>query len=353
MPSVIPTPRFTLGSFSVAGSPVFSGVVLEENVIAVEGLRPVCQSLGLSTPASNTLFGLLQEWPNSFHTLDTVVAELRNNPQQYHEVRKLLTPIKQLKVHAPLDRPRQVLCCGANYFRHVVDLIVAAGPGGTPETQGMTPQALRSYAENLMRERSANGEPYMFCKPAATISGPYDPITLPIGVTQPDWELELAVVIGRPARHVSRHKALDYVAGYTIANDITNRDKVWRRDDMKAMGTDWIASKGSATYLPLGPYLIPAPFVDSPQDLRLELKLNGEIKQAETTADMIFDVARQIEYLSSQLQLYPGDIICTGSPAGNGAHYQRYLKHGDVLESSISGFGYQRNECFEEQRTKS
>jgi 2-keto-4-pentenoate hydratase/2-oxohepta-3-ene-1,7-dioic acid hydratase in catechol pathway len=232
---------------------------------------------------------------------------------------------------------------GANYFKHVVDIIVDLGPGKTPGTDGMDPQQLRSYAEALMRRRQTEGEPYIFSKPVSVLSGAFDPIVVPGVARQPDWELELAVVIGRPARHVNKADALGYVAGYTVANDITNRDWVWAKPDMKAMGTDWIAAKCSPTYLPVGPYIVPASHVTNPQDLQVQLKLNGQTMQDESTADMIFDVARLVEHVSSRVQLLPGDLICTGSPAGNGTHYGRFLQPGDIVEGSITGLGTQRN----------
>jgi 2-keto-4-pentenoate hydratase/2-oxohepta-3-ene-1,7-dioic acid hydratase in catechol pathway len=215
----------------------------------------------------------------------------------------------------------------------------------------MTPAELRTYAENLMTERARTGAPYVFSKIPSAVTGPYDPVILPALARQPDWELELAVVISKPARHVRRAQAMDYVAGYTIANDITSRDLIWCKDP-KAMGTDWISSKNSPTFLPLGPYLVPAAFVADPQKLRLVLKLNGETMQDESTSDMIFDIARQIEYISSRVQLWPGDIICTGSPAGNGTHYGRFLRDGDVMETSITGLGEQRNPCVAEANVR-
>lgn len=338
-------PQFALGMFSVAGGPEFPGIVVNEQVIAIEALRPACKQLGVFLPQGRDLFDILQEWPHTLSALEQVAKKLQGDTN----LAALLQPLDRLHVHAPLDRPRQVICCGANYFKHVVDLIVAGEVGTSPETVGMDREQLRAYAQNLMNERSRTGTPYAFSKPAATITGPYDPIVLPGHAKKPDWELELAVVIGKTARHVSRANALDYVAGYTIANDLTSRDHIWRRDDMKAMGTDWIASKSSPTYLPLGPFLIPATFVADPQNLQLTLKLNGEIMQNEHTSDMIFDVARQIEYLSGLVQLNPGDIICTGSPAGNGTHYNRFLQPGDVVESTITGLGSQRNHCQSEQ----
>lgn len=348
MPETKATYPFALGTFSVAGATPFSGLVIDDSVIALEALRPLCKQLGILLPQASDLFELLQDWPTAMDALQAAVSVLNEKTELAGTFLEMFVPVGELKIHPPLDRPRQVLCTGANYFKHVVDIIVAGGTDGTPETAGMSPQALRAHAENLMRERARSGSPYAFSKPAATITGPNDPIVLPPHAEQPDWELELAVVIGKPARHVSREQALEYVAGYTIANDITNRDHIWRTDDMKALGTDWIASKSSPTYLPLGPYIVPAMFIEDPQDLHISLKLNGEVKQDERTSDMIFDVARQIEYLSSMVRLHPGDIICTGSPAGNGIHYKRFLRHGDVIESAISGLGKQRNHCINE-----
>jgi 2-keto-4-pentenoate hydratase/2-oxohepta-3-ene-1,7-dioic acid hydratase in catechol pathway len=166
--------------------------------------------------------------------------------------------------------------------------------------------------------------------------------------TQPDWELELVIVIGRSARHVSRTDALTYVAGYTIANDLTSRDKVYRAD-MKAIGTDWLAGKSSPTFLPMGPYVVPAAFIPDPQKLHLTLKLNNQVMQDEGTNDMTFGVARLIEYISSLVQLLPGDVICTGSPQGNGMHYNRFLCLGDVMEGTITELGTQRNICVMER----
>jgi 2-keto-4-pentenoate hydratase/2-oxohepta-3-ene-1,7-dioic acid hydratase in catechol pathway len=202
-----------------------------------------------------------------------------------------------------------------------------------------------------MHERARTGSPYFFSKVPSAITGPYDPVILPAIASQPDWELELAVVIGKPARNVRREDAAQYIAGYTIANDITSRDLIWCKEP-KAMGTDWISSKNSPTFLPLGPYLVPAAFVPDPAQLQIVLKLNGEVMQDESTSDMIFDIAHQIEYISSRVQLWPGDVICTGSPAGNGIHYKRYLRDGDVMEASITGLGEQRNPCIAENRSR-
>jgi 2,4-didehydro-3-deoxy-L-rhamnonate hydrolase len=129
-------------------------------------------------------------------------------------------------------------------------------------------------------------------------------------------------------------------------NDITARDRI----NHKEMRFDWLKGKSQPGFLPFGPYLVPAAFVPDPQGLRLTLKLNGQVMQNESSGDMIYGVARLIEYLSEHVQLLPGDLICTGSPAGNGAHYNRFLRPGDVMEAEIDGLGAQRNLCSVEGR---
>jgi 2-keto-4-pentenoate hydratase/2-oxohepta-3-ene-1,7-dioic acid hydratase in catechol pathway len=332
---------FKLGSFSAAGAQAFAGLVRGDQVIALQALKKVAEAKGLQLSGCESVYALLQNWQSNFAVLcETLALADQTGALDW-------TPVSSLKVHAPVELPRQIFCTGANYFKHVVDMLVSMGPGAQPATAGMTPAELRTYAENLMHERAATGSPYVFSKIPSAVTGPYDPVILPALASQPDWELELAVVIGKPARHVRREDAADYIAGYTIANDITNRDLIWCKEP-KAMGTDWVSSKNSPTFLPLGPYLVPAAFVADPNQLQIVLKLNGEVMQDESTSDMIFDIARQIEYVSSRVQLWPGDIICTGSPAGNGIHYGRFLRDGDVMEASITGLGEQRNPCVAE-----
>lgn len=251
--------------------------------------------------------------------------------------------LADVRLEAPL-RPRQIFCTGANYRRHVAELTAKQAD---PVTAGLTPEERVAQAYAMMDERARTGTPYAFVKLPSAVTGPFDHIILPHGVEEPDWELELGVVIGRNARNVARRDALAFVAGYLVTNDISSRDRIYRAD-MKVIGTDWLSSKCQESFLPTGPWIKPARFVPDPQDLQITLKLNGQTMQDETTADMIFDVARQIEYLSSRVRLLPGDIICTGSPAGNGTHYQRFLQPGDVVEGTITGLGTQRLTCIQE-----
>jgi 2,4-diketo-3-deoxy-L-fuconate hydrolase len=158
-----------------------------------------------------------------------------------------------------------------------------------------------------------------------------------------DWELELAVVIGREAFQVSRDQAMDHVAGYTIVNDVTTRDLVFRKD-MKEIGTDWFRSKNSPGFLPTGPFLVPAAYVDA-GDLAITLDLNGQRMQDGRTDDLLFDIPALISTASQTLPLLPGDLLLTGSPPGNGQHWRRFLRDGDVMTGSIEGLGTQTVRC--------
>ncbi len=324
---------FALGTFAHNNSSSFPAIVLDEKVFSLHSLPQFDQLID-----GATILSLLENWEANFPVLQSAVESL-------DEANAI--PLSQVRVLPPVNLPRQIFCSGANYKKHVIDLII--DEGGGPMSENMTTDERREWATKMMDDRAANGYPYMFSKPVSVITGACDNIVLPPHAKAPDWELELAVIIGRKARLVKKSEAMNYVAGYSIVNDITNRDHVFRRDAVKAMGSDWVAAKGSPTYLPFGPYLVPAAFVADPQNLQLTLKLNGEIKQDESTADMIFDIARQIEYLSSLVELWPGDVICTGSPAGNGTHYKRFLQEGDVVETAITGLGMQRNICVKER----
>jgi 2,4-didehydro-3-deoxy-L-rhamnonate hydrolase len=334
---------FAVGMFSIAGCVPFAGLVMNgDRVIAIDALRELCRELDQPVLNAPTTLALLEDWTRSLPVLQALADALVNPTcDMAHMANEQMVRMSSLKVHPPVAA-RQIFMSGANYFKHVVDLVVDMGPGKSPGTEGMNSTELRCHAEEMMNRRRLEGSPYVFSKPVSTLSGAFDPVAIPPFATQPDWELELAVVIGAPARHVKRADAMRYVAGYTIANDITNRDWVWAKADMKALGTDWLSAKSCPTFLPVGPFIVPASHVTDPQALQLQLRLNGQTMQDESTNDMIFGVARLVEHISSIVQLLPGDLICTGSPSGNGTHYNRYLRPGDVMEGSITGLGLLR-----------
>jgi 2,4-didehydro-3-deoxy-L-rhamnonate hydrolase len=340
---------FQLASVSDGRGEPWPALVVGDQAIALTALASLYPLHGRALRGAGSMLAVLESWDTAFPAIEAMHASLERaslvgERSAQTQASHALVPLSKLQIHAPIQAPRQIFCSGANYRKHVIDLIIDQD---SPENAGMDREQRRAYATQLMDRRAASGKPFVFNKCVSTITGPFDAIVLPRGSKQPDWELELGVVIGRPARRVPRSEALNHVAGYVIVNDVTERTLVVR-PDIPQLGMDWLSSKNSPTFLPMGPYLTPAPFVADPQDLHITLKLNGEIKQDESTADMIFDVPRLIEFISMTVQLLPGDLICTGSPSGNGTHYNRFLRHGDVVEGSISGLGMQRNVCVAE-----
>ncbi|GGS31843.1 fumarylacetoacetate hydrolase family protein [Streptomyces griseoviridis] len=312
---------FALGTLSAPDGPAFPALVTPDGQVL--DLRAAFGDERL------TVRDLLERW-------DTALERLRALAGDGDAVRR---PLAEFRVHAPVE-PRQVFQSGANYRQHVIDLHVAhRAPGDErPEAER------RAEAAELMDRRAAEDLPYVFIGLPSAVTGPYDDVTLPAWAEKPDWELELAAVIGRPAYRVPVEEALSYVAGYTIANDLTDRATVFRRD-MPQIGTDWLRSKNAPGFTPLGPWIVPAGSLADPGDLRLVLKLNGETMQDESTKDMIFSLARMVSYASQSARLLPGDLVLTGSPAGNGMHWGRLLRDGDVMDASITGLGSQRTRC--------
>tara|TARA_Y100000815_G_scaffold269997_1_gene293753 strand:- start:298 stop:1125 length:828 start_codon:yes stop_codon:yes gene_type:complete len=183
-------------------------------------------------------------------------------------------------------------------------------------------------------------EPIVFLKATSSLSGPHDPIRLPRGSVKTDWEVELGVVIGKPAKYVSAEEALDHVAGYMVVNDVSERAFQIER------GGQWTKGKSCDSFGPCGPWLVTPDEAGEIAAMDLSLSVNGARMQQGSAANMIFSVARIISYLSQMMTLHPGDIIATGTPAGVGMGMvpPRFLKPGDVVELSISGLGTQRQE---------
>jgi 2-keto-4-pentenoate hydratase/2-oxohepta-3-ene-1,7-dioic acid hydratase in catechol pathway len=318
---------YALGTFSASGSARWPGIVRDQNVIPLGALMP---------DAPDDWLSVLQEWPRWEPRIYAAVASSgAAGWRPWHEV----------TAHLPY-KPENLYGAGANYRRHVIELIVDKGAGGLAH---LAPEARRQHAVEIMDRRAATGKPFVFVAPRSAIAGPDETLVVPHDHVEPDWELELAVLMGKPARRVSREQALEYVAGYTIANDVTARELV-ERPDIPQMGMDWLACKGAPGFKILGPYITPARFVSDPQKLHIRLSLNGRVMQDGGTDDMIFPIARLIEFVSAYVQLLPGDLIMTGSPAGNGTHYNRFLRDGDLMCGEIDGLvGAQVVRCAAEQ----
>ncbi|MFJ1676275.1 fumarylacetoacetate hydrolase family protein [Streptomyces sp. NPDC088251] len=223
------------------------------------------------------------------------------------------TDITGLRIGAPVARPSALLCIGQNYAAH------AAESGSEPPEQ-----------------------PILFYKSPNTVVGPYDDVLIPRGSKKTDWEVELAVVIGRRASYLdSPADAAAHIAGYAVSNDVSER-----AFQLEESGGQWSKGKSCATFNPLGPVLVTADEVGDPQRLRLRSYVNGEPRQDSSTADMIFSVAHLVHHLSQYLVLEPGDVINTGTPQGVALSGRfPYLGPDDVMEVEISGLGRQRSVC--------
>jgi 2,4-diketo-3-deoxy-L-fuconate hydrolase len=311
--------RYGLGTFADDGWRPFAGLVVGERVLRL--------------PEGTTVRMLLESWSRRSQELQQLADDFSGEGHDLSSLRPL----------PPVLPCGQLFQAGANYKQHLVELMSAS----RERMHHLLDDAERAAALQELDERPRTGTPYVFLGLPHSVSGAEDDIALPAAVDKPDWELELAAVIGATARHVPRESALDVVAGYTICNDITARDHVYR-PDLPGIGTDWLAAKNWPGFFPIGPYIVPSEHVGDPMDLRITLRLNGEVMQDSSTADMMFDIARLIEHASSIAELRPGDVLLTGSPAGNGVHHGRFLQPGDVIESEITGLGRQRNRCVAE-----
>lgn len=214
-----------------------------------------------------------------------------------------------VRLASPLARPSKLICIGLNYVDHA------------KETNATPP-----------------AEPVIFMKATSAIVGPNDNITIPKNSKKTDWEVELAVVIGKKASYVSEADAMDYVAGYVLHNDVSEREFQMER------GGTWDKGKGCDTFAPIGPFFATKDEIADPHKLRLWLKVNGQTMQDGNTANFIFNIPQVVSYTSQFMTLLPGDIISTGTPAGVGLGMKPpvYLKAGDVVELGIDGLGEAR-----------
>jgi 2-keto-4-pentenoate hydratase/2-oxohepta-3-ene-1,7-dioic acid hydratase in catechol pathway len=215
-----------------------------------------------------------------------------------------------VRLGAPIARPSKIVCIGLNYLDHAAESGMAVPP-----------------------------EPVIFFKATTALCGPDDPVVIPRNGTKLDWEVELAVVIGRTAQYVSRQDATSFVAGYALHNDYSERSFQLER------GGQWVKGKSCDTFAPIGPFLATRDEIPDPGSLGMWLTVNGETRQKGTTANMIFGVPALVSYVSEFMTLLPGDVISTGTPAGVGLGMKpdpQYLEPGDQVELGIDGLGRSR-----------
>lgn len=217
-----------------------------------------------------------------------------------------------IRIGPPISRPSKIVCVGLNYAKHAAE-------------SGM----------------DIPDEPVLFFKSSSAITGPYDPIIIPKNSSKTDWEVELAIVIGKRASYVSKEDALNYIAGYVLHNDVSEREFQIERSGQ------WVKGKSCDSFAPIGPFIATADEIENPNNLNLWLKVNGEEMQNSNTSDFIFNIEEVVSYISQFMTLIPGDIISTGTPfgVGLGLNPPKYLKEGDIVELGIEGLGISKQTC--------
>jgi 2,4-didehydro-3-deoxy-L-rhamnonate hydrolase len=274
----------------------------------------VSDGLVYALPGRPTVRSLLDQWDASLRSLEALAGSGELTA---------IGPAGEVTLSAPVPEPRNLYMAGANYADHAREM-----RGLGPEDEIVKPA----------------GGPFMFLKPTSTVIGPGGKIVIAPGCERVDWEVELAVVIGRRAERVPVGEALDCVAGYTVANDVSVRARFVREDTAEPpMRFDWFQQKGWASSCPLGPWLVPARSLPDAQHRAMRLTLNGSVEQESRTSEMIFSIAEQIAFVSSVVPLLPGDVICTGTCAGVGSSKGRFLAPGDVVVAEIEGIGRLQN----------
>jgi 2-keto-4-pentenoate hydratase/2-oxohepta-3-ene-1,7-dioic acid hydratase in catechol pathway len=277
----------------------------------------VHDAAGLTGQASDaTVLDILNDWDAASARLKAAAARAASSKAESF-------PLADTRLLAPVRWPSAIYCAGANFTDHMLEMA---------KVQNIAPEP---------DPKSVGLKPWHFIKASRTLADPGKTIALPTYSKMVDWEAELTAVIGRPARNVSVSNALDHVAGYTVANDLSARDFTKRAPvpDSSPFKFDWLGQKNFDDACPLGPWIVPAEDISDPQNLAIKLWVNDTIKQDSHTAKMIFSLAEQIAHISSRLTLHPGDLILTGTPSGVGLARKEFLKAGDVVKVWVEGVG--------------
>jgi 2-keto-4-pentenoate hydratase/2-oxohepta-3-ene-1,7-dioic acid hydratase in catechol pathway len=300
-----PDPAYTLVTYRSPNGAA-AGVVRNGTVFSVAELT--------GNPAHAAMLGILNDWEAAGPMLENIVAVADKSRG---------TPIETAQLLAPVVYPSAIFCAGANYSDHAREMADVLDRPLEPDP------------------RSLGLKPWHFLKAPRAVTGTGSAVPLPAYSQMVDWEAELAAVIGRAAKNVPVDSALEYVAGYTVANDLSARDLSTRPNvaPTSPFRYDWVSQKSFDGSCPVGPWIVPAPYVPDPQNLGIKLWVNDVLKQDSHTSRMIFSLAEQIAHLSTRITLYPGDLILTGTPAGVGMARREFLKPGDTIRVWIESVG--------------
>ncbi|MGH6676559.1 MAG: fumarylacetoacetate hydrolase family protein [Xanthobacteraceae bacterium] len=315
---------FKLGTFAKAGGAPFAAIVLGDDVIALAAAQATYRAAPRAGILSSTesVQALLENWDANFAVLQEVVAYIEREG-----VPRDTAKLSGLRALPPVGRSGKMFYAAQNFQEHVDEMLRAGmTPAGGPKFTG---------------EKSTS-QPYLFLKAPSTLCGASDDIAIPRELKKIDWEAEIALAIGQGGKRIKAERALDHVAGFMTTNDVSARD-LQVRADRPGLRSDWLNGKSHDNFAPMGPFLVPRPFVPDHTNLFIRLTVNGEVKQNGNTSQFIFTPEEQIEYASNILSLASGDIFSCGTCGGVGQGTNTFLKVGDVMETEIESLGKMRN----------
>lgn len=323
---------FKLGTFQVGAEP-FVGIVLRDSLIIDAGAANAEMLRNPHMPAvalPADMLGVISayEYGVQRRLYDIVNWAVRGNMLSGERRASWVHEVSKVRTLPPIMYPSKILNAAANYYAH-------AGESSSPEEA-------KKIEADLRKNR---GTPYLFLKPTVgAVIGQGEDFILPVGRDRIDWECEIGVVIGKAAKNVPAARARDHVFGYTISLDMSDRGTRPGETGPSRFGTDWYMGKGHDTFSPMGPWIVPKEFYGDPQNVRQLLTVNGKPMQDARSTDMIHTISELIQYGSSVMTLFPGDVISAGSPAGTGMSRtvrteQVFLKDGDKIVATIDGIG--------------
>jgi 2,4-didehydro-3-deoxy-L-rhamnonate hydrolase len=332
---------FKLGSFERGGQ-AFLGIVLRDTQVAdlrqanaaFEGRNAAARKLAIPNDMKDLIVRYESELKERLYAIAAEVAAARAPAPYVYQ----LTDLKAL----PPVRPAVILNAGGNYEEHTEGIAQQQQRAGAEPATGPTAVSMPGLWERQPGDPRREN-PYLFFKSPTIVTGPFDPIVMPPGRSRIDFECEFNIVIGKRASHVPIDRAADYIFGYTIQIDVSDRGG---RGDRKMGGSDWLVGKNHDTFAPLGPFIVPKEFVTDPLNVKQTFTLNGQVMQDSNTNRMTHNIYELLSYGSSNLTLNAGDLISGGSPAGTNIERSepRWMRAGDTAVCTIEGLGAQHHQ---------
>ena len=315
---------FRLAMLAKPGGSPFVAIVLGDDAIDLSAAHAAYRASGRGSvlSATDSIFGLLERWEANFPVLQEVVAFLEK--EGLHPGAAKLASLRALP---PVMGPGKMFYAAQNFQDHVDEMNRA----------GMTPAG----GPRFTGEKSMT-VPYLFLKAPSSLAGAFDDIELPLGMKKIDWEAEIALAIGRKGKRIKAERALEHVAGFMTANDVSCRD-LQIRSDRPALRSDWLGGKSHDKFAPMGPFLVPRAFVPDHMNLLIRLTVNGDVKQNGNTSQFIFTPEEQIQYASNILTIETGDVFSCGTCGGVGQGTNTFLAPGDVMETEVENLGKMQN----------